>query len=280
MKYLILLLTLVSFSQASLLNGIALTVNETPITLYDIDTLAQASQVPKEKAAFELIKTAITQQVAKAKKITMSDEQVQSRISMIMEQNHMNKKQFVQQLGLQGMSYESFKKRIKAQLLQQRLMGVLTQDKITKPSESEKKAFYELHKTEFAIPKTIEATEYHSQDMQALESVKKSPLFAPANVTQRAVTLNAQQTNPQLYELLVKTPNNSFTQIFPLGQGNYGMFYLSNKADAKAPAFETIKDKLTPMMQAEQRNSIVNNFFQDEIRKAKIKYLRIDPLPL
>ncbi len=280
MKYFLSSLLFLNLSFGGLLNGIALTVNEEPITLYDIDKRVQESGLSKEKATFELIKALISTQVAKKKSIVISNEELERRIDMIREQNHLSQAQFVQQLSLQGMSYERFKKRIKEQLLQQRLIAALTQGKITTPNDEALHNFYELHKKEFAIPKTINATQYQSQDPQALESVKKSPLFAPANVTQQSLTLKASQTNPKLYELLIKTPENSFTQIFPLGGGQYGMFYISSKADAKAPDFESIKDKLTPMMQAQQRNRIVNNFFQDEIRKAKISYLRIEPLPL
>ncbi len=280
MKYFLFLFFLTSTLSAGLINGIALTVNEAPITLYEIDLFAEKNRISKEQATIELIKQLLIKQAAKTNNIEVTDTQVEERIEMIRQKNGMDKNQFEQQLALQGLTLETLSKQFKDQMTQQQFMGFLTQGKITKPNEKEKKDFFELHKKEFALPTRIDVTQYKSSNQNALASIQKSPLFSPQGVQQNETTLNPKSLNPQLAQMVLSTPQGSYTQIFPLAPNVYAMFYIKKIGSYKTPNFSDVSKRLEEVMEGNKRNELLKNFFTDAMRKADLNYLRVKKIPL
>ena len=275
MKLILTLLLLLPSLYAGIINGIALTINEEAITLYEIDALSQQAKISQEQATMELIKKSITKIVAEEKNIIIEPSEIEARIKEIQEKNNFTDEQFEQQLSIQGLSKELLFEQFEYQQLQQRVIGMITYGKVSEPSIEDKKVFYELHKDEFAMPKSITITQYSSADKNALESILRSPLFSPANVVQEDRTVNPQETNPQLLKLLLATKKGNYTQILPLGPQTFGMFYIKKIGAKQTPSFKTLEKRLSQMIQEEKKNSIINNFFTDEIRKANINYLRV-----
>ena len=280
MKYFLAFLLLSVSLFAGLINGIALTVNEGPITLYEIDTFAQKNRMSKQQATIELIKQLLIKQAAKSNNIEITEGQVEERIRMVMKQNSMDKDQFKQQLALQGLTVEMLSEQFKEQMIQQQFIGFLTQGKITQPSDKEKKEYYQLHKKEFSMPSRIDVTEYLSRDKDALISIQKSPLFSPQGVQQSEKSLNPKDINPQLAQMLMSTKKDTYTQIAPMSQTVFAMFYVKGFGKYTIPEFEDVAKRLDQVMQTNKRNELLKNFFTDAMRKADINYLRVQKIAL
>lgn len=278
MKQLLLFTLLVSSLFGGLINGIALVVNDEPITLLAIDTLAKSANVSKEDATKELVKQQVAKKMAKELNIIISDADVNGQIDMIMQKNNLTKESLKQQLVLTGMDYDSFFKQIKTQQMQQRIMQALTYEKVQEPSTEEQKEFYRLHKDEFAVPTTIEVTQYISPNPNSLNAIVKSPLFAPRDVNQQESEIVLAQINPQLAQLLLATKEGSYTQVLPLGPNQYGMFYIKRVGEKSVPSFEEVENKLASVIQNKKRQDIVEAAYQAAILKADIEYIRVSPL--
>ncbi|RLA81249.1 MAG: peptidyl-prolyl cis-trans isomerase, partial [Epsilonproteobacteria bacterium] len=69
--YILGLLTSFTFVYAGIVNGIAITVNNTPITLYDIDNTMETKKLSKQKAVDILIDEKIYEQELKSKNISI-----------------------------------------------------------------------------------------------------------------------------------------------------------------------------------------------------------------
>ena len=277
MKYLLTFLLFTTL-QAGLINGIALTVNEEPITLYDIDTYAQQLRITQAQATMELIKKVLTKQLAKEKNIFVEKAEIEAQIKEIELKNSLTTEAFDQQLALQGLTRAMLFEQFEYQQLQQRLIGMITYGKIHEPTIEEKNTYYALHKEQFGMPKSITLIEYRSPNQNSLASIKRSPLFSPQDVHEEEKTLPTHDMNPQLLKLLLGTKEGYFTDILPMGERMFGMFYVRSLGEVAIPAFEQLEKQLTQIIQAEKRNTLIENFFTDEIRKATIKYLRVDPV--
>ncbi len=280
MKAFLTLLTLTTFSMAGLLNAVAFTVNDTPITLYDIDRLAQQQKMDKTQASIELFKQAIIKEVAEEKKITISKTEVSSHIQAIQAKNNMDEKTFRQSLRFQGMSYDEYFNQVYMQKLQQKLIGTLTYGKISEPTQKEKENFFYQNIKDFSLPSTIETTFFQSSNKASLAQIKRSPMFAPDDVTRVDESLDPKKVNPKIVQILLSTPLKSYTKIMKLGANQYGMFFIKSVGAMEKADFESVEKQVEMVLMSQKRSTFINNFFQDKMRQAKVTYLKIKPLDI
>lgn len=84
-------------------------------------TLANIYRVDASKLSFSdilnrMIEEKIIQSAAKEADVSVSDTEVETQIASIAKQNHITKNHLIEQLRTQGISFESYKKNIRAQI--------------------------------------------------------------------------------------------------------------------------------------------------------------------
>ena len=123
MNKLILTLVFTSISlYAGLVNAIAITINDTPITLYDIDEESQTKKISKDQAVSQLIDAILYEQELENNRISVDMFDVENYIEKLAARNKMNMLDF-KSLVRQQQDYELFKEKIKKQLLHQKLIS-------------------------------------------------------------------------------------------------------------------------------------------------------------
>ena len=280
MKALFTFLLLSSFSFAGLLNAIAFTVNGKAVTLYDIDRVAQRQSITKEEASVELVKELIAKELAELHNITIPKATVTAFIKDIMDKSNLDRKTFEQNLKIQNLTYDEYFNQVYMQKLQQALVGSITRGKISAPTKQEKLNFFNQHLNDFSLPENIELIEFTSPNRQSLVNIQRSPLFAPKDVKKVTKTVYLDKVNPKLAQLLLATKEKSYTKVIPLTINSMGMFYIKKIGPRKTAKFETVEERLTQILSNEKRQTFINNFFQDQMRKAQINYIKIEPLNL
>jgi len=280
MKALLSFLLFTTFSIAGLLNAIAFTVNGKAVTLYDIDRLAQQQKFSKEQASIELIKELITKESAELHHVVIPKESITQYIKNIMKKNNLDRKTFEQNLNIEGLTYDEYFNQIYMQKLQHALIGTITRDKISTPTKQEKLNFFNQHLNEFSMPESIEVIQYQSANQQSLVNIQRSPMFAPQDVTKETKTIYLDKVNKKLAQLLLSTKERSYTKIIPLTISSMSMFYITKIGSRKTAKFEAVEKQLTQVMMNQKRQTFINNFFQDQMRKANIDYIKIKPLEL
>ncbi len=280
MKYLLSFCLFTSLSFAGLINGIAFTVNGEPVTLYDIDRLAQQQNLSKERAAMELLKQSVSKDLALKNNVTIPKGTVTAYINNVMKRNKLNRKSFEQNLKIEGLSYKEYESQIYMQHLQQRLIGMLTHGKISEPTLEEKKNFFEQNINTFSMPSSIEVVQYESKSQQSLVNIQRSPMFAPADIIKTIKTIDPKTINPQLAKVLLSTKLKTYTKVFPISQTNFTMFFISSIGQRETPSFEAAQKQVTQELKNQKRHNFINNIFQDEMRKATINYIKIKPLDI
>lgn len=279
-KSLLIFLFLSSLTWAGLLNAVAFTVNGEPVTLYDIDRIKQQQKLTQEQASLELLKKAITKEMAHEKNIVVEKSMITTYIKGIMEKNNLDRKAFEQNLQIEGLSYDEYFDQIYLQHVQQRLIGMLTYQKVTTPTEKEKRNFFEQHASEFSMPKSISVTQYSSANQKSLQNKQRSPMFFPKDIKQKESVIIPSKVNPKLASLLLKTKKNSYTNIVQTSANSFMMFYIKSFGKAEVPNFNAVEKQIEQTMMATRKNTLINNIFQDAMRKAAVTYIKIKPLNL
>jgi hypothetical protein len=266
------LLTSFIFLNAGLVNAIAIVVNNSPITLYDIDQIIQEKNITKQQAVESLIDEKLYNQDLKKKHISVDIFDIDNYIGKLAAQNKMNVLDF-KSLVRQQQDYKLFKEQIKKQLLHQKLILKIAGGKLKIASSNDIEIFYENNKEQFQIADTIEVIVYISKDKRLLNKLKANPMLQDEKLTMQNITLKQNELNPQSKYILNNTKEKQFSSIFAQNK-NYNMFYIKEKKDIKRLTLDEVKNKIfqTIMKQREQR--YLAEYFETMKITADIKVLR------
>lgn len=274
MKYLKLVLILTLFLNAEkIIDGIALKVNNSPITIYEIQSLQKSKNISEKEARKELIFKVIKAQEAERLQIiadeTMIDEQIQAAATM----KGISRDEFVANMISSGYSYEElrafYKDYIQEQLLTQRILS--TNLKIV--DEKELKKFYDTHQTDFTLPKEVVVIQYASNNEKLLAQAMNNPLMQVRGVDKREDKISLSSINPQIAQLFADTPKGKFTQILNNG-GAVVAFYIKDKIGSSLLPYEQIKPMIMQKVVYARKDKILQEYFERLLASAIITNVR------
>ncbi len=272
-RYFISLTLFMTAGISAMIGAVSMSVDNEPITLYEIQTLSMQHQISKKEAVDRLIQIKIEDIEIKNLNIVVSPYDVQKRLSEIAKQNGMDESTFKKALALEGKSEKSLKKELEDGLKREKLYTKIVSAKLKQPDEDEVKAYYEQHKSKFSMPSSIELIEYLSPSADALELQKRQPMVNMQNIQVTPKKLELNSINPQLAQLLTNTPVGSFTPVLNLGQ-HKGMFFIQKLGDAKLGSYELSKKAVFETMMRQREQSVLIEYFEKKKSEAVIKTVR------
>jgi hypothetical protein len=277
MKTLFLSLFIVSALFAEIIGGIAVTIDDEPITLYEIKQEQALTKQSVKDTVDALIRTKLEQIEAKKRGIKVSKREVLDDLKQMAEQNNMNLAQLYEAMNsVRHLSESQTKAKTKEKLLKQKLFNAIAISKMEEPTDDELLEYYELHLSDYQAPKTIDTILYKSADQNSLQQKLSSPMMSIPSVTTENVTLEVAKINPRLAELLIKTENGHFTPVLPqMGGSGHMSFYVMQKNDINTPPLELIRAQVENRLMEDKREQILNEHFQRMRVKADIKVLRL-----
>ena len=258
--------------EANLVDGIALIVNNKPITLYDIDQEMLNTTLSKEEAVSKLIDDIIYKQEIKKYNIDITLLDVDNYIEKLSSANHMNLLDF-KMLIRQKEDYDQFIEKIKKQLTHQELIKKIAKGHLKIANDDDMKIYYNNHKDEYTIANSIDVIAYVSKNKNLLEQVKQNPMFNTQGVMSQNITFKQTELNPQVKYILNNTKNNEFSVIFNQG-GNYNIFFVKNKNDIKTLSFDKVKKEIFNKIMTQREQSYLQNYFETLKITADVKILR------
>lgn len=156
-------------SSATIVDGVAVKINEDIITISDVQQrvaeFAKAKGITSKKklkkAEEDIISRMITDKLflhrAKEMGITVEEKDVELAITDIRKKNGATEEQFKAVLEKNGFTYEQYKLDVKDQIIISKVTGMDIRSKIT-ISEKEIRNYYEKHKSEFSEPEEVKAS--------------------------------------------------------------------------------------------------------------------------
>ena len=257
---------------AGLINGIAITINDTPITLYDIDKEIETKKIPKAQAVSQLIDTILYEQALKKNRINVDIFDIDDYIEKLAASNKMNVLDF-KSLVRQQQNYDSFKEKIKKQLTHQKLISKIAAGKLKIASTEDLKIYYENNKEQFNVADTIEVVAYVSKNKKMLNQLKKNPMMQTKNILSQNITMKQKELNPQTKYIINTTAQKQFSAIFAQNK-NYNMFYVKEKKDITTLTFANVKDRIFQVIMKKREQDYLKEYFETAKITANIKVLR------
>lgn len=271
-RYIISILLLTLTAYAGLVNGIALIINNEPVTLYDIDQKMLANNFTKQQAIDNIIDTTLYNQEIKSNMISVDLLDIDDYISMLASQNNMNALDF-KALVSQQQDYNLFKENIKKQLLHQKLIKKIASGKLKIADNKDLKIYYENHIEQYQEADSFDIIAYVSKDKNALLNVQKNPLLNSDKIIVQNITLKQNELNPQVKYVLNNTSEKSFSTIFAQNQ-SYNMFFVSNKNGVKQKSFDEVKNQIFQKVMKQREDQFLKEYFETVKISADIKLLR------
>lgn len=271
-----LLLSLVlgsTLSFAGLINGVALIVNDSPITLYDIDKTMVQNKISKNEAVSLLVDKILYTQLVEKHNITADVFDVNNYIEKLASSNGMDLYTFKSIIKQKYPSFEVFEEEAKKAVIRQKLLQRIVKGQLKIASDEDMKIYYDKNKDKFSTAKTVELVQYSSKNKRSLVKTTKSPLLVPNDVQRTVLVLKTKDLNPQLQYLLNNTKVGSFTPIFTSNRA-YNALYITKKDGKSTLDFQIVKGKIFNDIMSVREKKYLKDYFEKEKLTADIKIVR------
>jgi len=273
-KILILLFSSVLF--AELIDGIAITVKGSPITLYEIKQEMKLSKISAKQAKNVLIRKKLEELEIEERGIKVSSSEVYEDIKQTAARNNLGVSAFYEAVrNSSGLTSTQLKEKIKEKLLSQKLYSAIAYSSISQPTDEELSEYYEIHKNEFTHPKAFDVVIYIASSAERLKEKVDNPMFYAPDIQTQEQHIEYSKVAPELAALLAQTKLHTFTQIVPNGQGAYMSFYLKGVDKTKESSFESAKNQIISKIMSDKRESILGEHFERKMISSDIKVLRM-----
>ncbi|BCD47542.1 hypothetical protein NHP194003_07460 [Helicobacter suis] len=257
-----------------IVGGIALTVNNDPITLYQIEMQEKVNHVNRQQAINSLILQCIQAQEIKRLKIDIEDDKVDAEIENIAKHNGMNVSDFMRTLAGEGINPVAYKAQLKKQLETRELLRNILLFNANTNSETKMREYYNAHRDEFTVPSDVLATRYTAKDTQTLTQALEHKDTDVPGVTKGEERISIKALNPQIAQMFLSTKEHTFTPILNAGGGNYVAFYIEEKLGKQEVSFAQARGFIANKLIEEQQDKILAEYYEKLRVKAKIKFLR------
>jgi len=270
--FIVSLLLSLSFLHAGLVNAIAILVNDSPITLYDIDQEMLTKKFTKDQAVSSLIDQRIYNQEIAKNNISVDIFDVDNYIEKLAAQNKMNTLDF-KSLVRQQQDYEEFKKKIEKQLLHQKLIQKIAGGKLNIATDDDINIFYNNNAQQYQVADTIDVIVYVSKNKNLLNQLQSNPMLQDKDILVQNISLKQNELNPQTKYILNSTQEKRFSAIFAQNK-NYNMFFVKEKKDIKILQLKDVKDQIFQNIMKTREQSYLKEYFETLKITADIKVLR------
>ncbi len=267
------LLATFTISNAEILNGLALTVNDEPITINDINEKMAETKLKKNDAVGLLVDEILYNQELEKQGISVDIFEVNNYLEKIAASNGMDLYAFKSVIRQKNKNYEEFEAQTKKELLKRKLIDKLVRGNLAIATEEDLKIYYDNNQNMFTTASTIEVTQYASKNKRALKAISQNPMAMFQDVVKKDFTLEQEKLNPQLKFLLNDTKNGTFTPIFTADR-NFIMFYVKSKSGVTTLKFEDVKSKIFNTLMSEREQKFLKEYFEKLKLTADIKVIR------
>lgn len=265
---------LFSLASADYVNGIIATVENQPITNYELNTVMKKMNIDNQKALNLLIRERLEDAQIVALNIAVNGFEVESKIEQLAKANGMDKATFKEALTSRGIDYNAFKQDVEKNLKKEKLYARILNNPSQNITLENAKKFYEANPGMFAQFDTINVARYSSNSRQNLETVVKSPMSMPSGVSIENLNLTSKNLNPQLRYIFINSKDKTFTPIFRIAANEFEMFYIVSREGSYLPDFASVEQQVVNAMASQEQEIAVADYFNKLRVKANIEILK------
>lgn len=272
-KLFLTLLVSSGISFAGVVNGIAITINDEPITVYDIEKAMSVTKLSKNEAVGLLIDKALYEQSVKENNIVADIFDVNEYIEKLAKANGMDLYSFKAIVKQKYGNYSNFEEEAKDAVIRQKLIQKIVKGQLAVASQEDMELYYEKNKNQFSTSKAYEVIQYTSKNKASLANALNNPMVIAADVEKTPLKLGVESLQPQMQFLLNETKLNSFTPIFTANKQFVSLF-VTRKEGTTSLDFETVKGKIFNDIMTTREKKYLKDYFEKQKLTADIKIVR------
>ncbi len=267
-KIIVALLLIFSFSEAKVLNGVSIIVEDEPITTAEIKAIQHRMRVSKKKAIDILIQSSLQKSVSKD--IVVAEDEINAKIEQIASMNKLTIKKMQTILKKQGMKWYDYRQRIKTEMKKQKFYQTNIAPLIPIPGDDQLKLFYKKNRKLFKMPTRVEMVEYSAKELDTIKNFLADKRFKKG-IRTKNVTKTTKDKG--LFDTVVRTPIGAFTK--PINAGDrYIVYKIKSKQGAKILPYSKVKNGVIRAWKHNQRAKATKDYFQKLRTSAIIEYIR------
>ena len=295
---------------ATVVDRIVAVVNKDIILLSELDQLAQPTfrdgdldspdgrrkyDIHRRKILDQLIEKQLVADQAKEMKLSVTEEEVRRASDEVKRNNNLDDAQFLEALKSQGMTLESYKKQLKQQILELKVISQAVRSHVS-ISEDEVRAFYAQTVRQAAgddakvrlrlllvpVPEgaqqpQVDAAQRRAQGLldrarggEALEALAKQIGGDPLNQSGGDLGMMARSDLPPNLREVVSSMDTGDLRGPVRGEKGFLLVQLLERKDADARPLDEVKDKLRRQLYEQQVEKSTQNWLKDLRRKAHV----------
>jgi hypothetical protein len=256
-----------------LIGGISATVNDEPITLYEVDEFMLKSALSKQEALKRLIDKKLYDIQLKKKGIAVDYFDIDNYLEKLAKRNGMDIVTFKSVVKQQYKDYDKFIEDIKKRLKHEKFVSAIIRGNIKFAKNDDLKIYYETHKDSYKIAQEIEVVQYSSKNKALLLSLIKNPLMLNSGIEKNEIVLKQDNINQKLKYIINQTKESNFTPIIT-ANNLYIVFYIKSKKNIKQIPFKDVKNQILNIVMKQREDKYLKEYFDKLKLTAEIKIIR------
>ena len=268
-KFVFIIVSLFTISQARMTDGVALVVDGEAITTAEINAVKKQLHISKKKAIDMLIENRVQRNAVK--NIPINENQVNNRIKFIASQNKMSVQKMSKVLRKQGSSLRSFKDKIRMSMKKEIFFNQKVASSVPIPSTSELKKFYNKRKRMFSVAKSFSLMEYSAKSENELKSFIKSK--KATNIKHKRVTKYTSKLDSTMLNTFLSTKKGKFTKIFNAGD-RFIVYKVLSKQGRSIMPFDKAKNAVEAQWKLSKKDKYMREYFKQLKSSANIQIIR------
>jgi parvulin-like peptidyl-prolyl isomerase len=266
-----------TLSYAGLIDGVAITVDNEPITLYEIEKTKDRFKVNPSQAAEILIRSIIMEKAIKDTYVDYDfNEEVSHEIALRANKLNMSAKELKDRLTNGGFSWNDYREDIRRELTKVKFIEIIKRKRlISTPTEDEMLGFYNTNEEKFISAQEVDVVEYKSNSQKALEYIKTNPMATLDAVTSEKKRYNLSMM-PALEPVISATKEGEFTQNMKVSRDSeeFISMFIVKKIGIKKLSFNEAKMKISQMIFESKSKKAMDDYIQKLKSEANIKIVR------
>lgn len=272
-KMIFTLIMSMTISFAGMIDGIALVVNDDPITLFDIEKTKYEKKLSKEDAVSQLIDEALFNQLVVKNNITADIFDVNNYLEKLAASNGMDLYSFKSIIKQKYKDYSKYEEQTRNIIIRQKLTNKLVRGNLKIASEEDLNIYYENNSSKFQMASKVNAIQYASKNKTELNNVRNNPMANIEGISKSKIELDQSNLNPQLRYIINETKINQFTPIFTSNKQFVSLLILE-KEDQETIQFEDVRDRIFNIVMQDREKKYLKDYFEKLKLSADIKIVR------
>ncbi|MGM0622627.1 MAG: hypothetical protein ACQESH_01270 [Campylobacterota bacterium] len=273
MKILLTILLLSVAVYASLVNAVAIVVDQKPITLLEIDSVMQQQGVSENEAAEILVQRALYEIEAQKYGIEVSDYEVEAELERVAQRNGMDLDQLIEMIQNSGQSYSAYRENFAQQIQSKKLFDNIASSQLSQPSQQALKVHYQNNIDKFTTFKTAQVIQYVATNKAQLQQYISDPFSSSEGVERNKQTVSSDELSGNLLYMIENTSVRKFTPIIPVGQ-QFVALYIQDKEGKIVKEFQSVQNQVLQSWRESQREQVIKQHFQKVRAQTDIEIIR------